>query len=114
MAFFNLTYLGPQDPIKDTCATKTKEDKTVEKKPVDNSPIVSTQASSTDCSTPQAQGTTNGDAKSLDPSRARHGGSYVKYTELMQKHTRHPLGECAAQFLLDWGAPIRIIILSSC
>jgi len=91
MAFFNLTYLGPQDPIKDTCATK---DKTVEKKPEDKLPTVATQASLTSGLT-QANGiTTNGDTKAVDPSRARHSGSYVNYTELMHKHTRHPLGEC--------------------
>ncbi|XP_065883606.1 sperm microtubule inner protein 11-like [Dysidea avara] len=88
MAFFNLTYLGPQDPIKDTCAAQTKEDKSIEKKPVDNSATVSTQADSTQPS----QGTTSGNGKPVDPSRAHHGGSHVKHTELMHKHTRHPLG----------------------
>ena len=92
MAFFNLTYLGPQDPIKDTCAAQTKEDKSIEKKPVDNSATVSTQADSTQPS----QGTTSGNGKPVDPSRAHHGGSHVKHTELMHKHTRHPLGECVS------------------
>jgi len=85
MAFFNLTYLGPQDPIKNTCISKTEKNQTVEEKPVGTSPTVAASS--------QAQ-VTNGNAKPVDPSRERHGGSYVKHTELMYKHTRHPLGEC--------------------
>lgn len=77
MAFFNLTYLGQQDPIKVTCerssTTSTKNAKKVEV-------------------TSSAKPEENGTSDKGDLSRVNHNGSYVKYTELMRKHTRNPLG----------------------
>ena len=80
MAFFNLTYLGPQNPIKVTC---------------EGSSITSTnskkgEATSSAASKPEEDRAVD---KVADSSRARHNGSYVKYTKLMHKHTRNPVGK---------------------
>ena len=80
MAFFNLTYLGPQDPIKVTC---------------EGSNTISANAKKPEV-TPSAPNKLNKDNTAdiaADLSRARHDGSYVKYTELMHKHTRNPVGK---------------------
>ena len=75
MAFFNLTYLGPQDPIKVTCEDSNATSANTKK------PEVTSSAASKTAD------------KGADLSRARHDGSYVKYTELMHKHTRNPVGK---------------------
>ena len=79
MAFFNLTYLGPQDPIKVTCESSSTNDKKVEV-------ISSTNKSGRERSAERS-------ADKGDSSRFGHNGSYVKRTELMRKHTRNPLGK---------------------
>ena len=76
MAFFNLTYLGPQDPIKVTCKNSNTTSANTKKPKVPSS----------------AASGKNAD-KAVDLSRALHGGSYVQYTELMHKHTRNPVGK---------------------
>ena len=81
MAFFNLTYLGPQDPIKVTCEGSSTTSTNVKK-----GETISSAASKSD---ERDRGT----AEAADLSRARHDGSYVKYTELMHKHTRNPVGK---------------------
>ena len=80
MAFFNLTYLGPQDPIKVTC---------------EGSSTTSTNAKKGEAISSAASKSDERDKRTdkADLSRARHNGSYVKYTELMNKHTRNPVGK---------------------
>lgn len=78
MAFFNLTYLGPQDPIKVTCE-KSNTTSTNAKRP------------ETTSSANKSGDDRTGDKGEL--SRARHNGSYGKYTDLMHKHTRNPVGK---------------------
>ena len=83
MAFFNLTYLGPQDPIKVTCETSRATPSDAKKVEV----TASSRASSTN---------NPGEDRTIDKgevSRARHNGSYVKHTDLMRKHTRNPFGK---------------------
>ena len=75
MAFFNLTYLGPQDPIKVTCESSKTTLENIKKPEVPSSAASKTAD------------------KAADLSHARHDGSYVKYTELMHKHTRNPVGK---------------------
>ena len=70
MAFFNLTQLGVQDPIK--AALKEEEKADVKVKKSRSGPTVSTLADN------------NGNQKY--PSEAQ--GSYVKYTERLTKHQR--------------------------
>lgn len=79
MAFFNLTYLGPQDPIKVTCETSRTTSPDAKK--------VEAMAPSTN--KPEEDRTID----KGEVSRARHNGSYVKHTDLMRKHTRNPFGK---------------------
>ena len=87
MAFFNLTYLGPQDPIKVTCETLGSTSPNAKK--------VEATASSRTSSTNKSEEDRSVDKGEL--SRARHDGSYVKHTDLMRKHTRNPCGKDQAQ-----------------
>lgn len=78
MAFFNLTYLGPQNPIKVTC---------------ESSGNTSTNAKKAEATAPSTNKLEQDRTVNKgELSRARHNGSYVKHTELMRKHTRNPLG----------------------
>ena len=83
MAFFNLTYLGPQDPIKVTCEESGPTSPNAKK--------VEATASSRTSSTNKSEEDSTVDKGEL--SRARHSGSYVKHTDLMRKHTRNPFGK---------------------
>ena len=85
MAFFNLTHLGPQDPIKVTC---------------EGSSTTSTNAKKGEAISSAASKSAD---KSADLSRACHNGSYVKYTELMHKHTRNPVGKSTNIYQLGTG-----------
>ena len=80
MAFFNLTYLGPQDPIKVTCESSDTISAHAKK------PEVTSSAPNKLIKDKTAD-------KAAELSRAHHDGSYVKYTELMHKHTRNPVGK---------------------
>ena len=72
MAFFNLTYLGPQDPIKVTCETSGSTSPNAKKVEA----TVSSRTSSTNKSE-EDRSVDKGD----ELPRARHDGSYVKYTQ---------------------------------
>ena len=83
MAFFNLTYLGPQDPIKVTCEAPDPTSPNAKK-------VEATTSSRTSSTNKSEEDRTIDKGES---SRARHNGSYVKHTDLMRKHTRNPFGK---------------------
>ena len=103
MAFFNLTYLGPQDPIKVTCESSG------------NTSTNTKKAEATAPSTNKLEEDRTVDKGEL--SRARHNGSYVKHTELMRKHTRNPLGKLSSHSRIMWHVSydhiLLIVILNS-